>query len=238
MRAVRGAVISGGAALALYTAPATARLRAGRAAFPAITRVASRDSVALTFDDGPDADTERFLDLLDAAGARATFFLVGEQVVGREETVREIVGRGHEVAAHCYHHRSHLLLSPRQTVEDMRRARSVVEEASGTRILPFRPPYGVFNAASWSEAGRQGWRRVLWSRRGEEWRVGATIPSVVSEVGSPVEGDILLLHDSSRYGPGDAARLALGALPRILDDIRDSGLRARSVGELLDAGWR
>lgn len=238
MRAFRGTMISGGAALALYAAPATARLRAGRAAFPAITRVASPDSVALTFDDGPDAATERFLDLLDSAGARATFFLVGEQVVGREETVREIVGRGHEVAAHCHHHRSHLLLSPRQTIDDMRRARSVVEEASGKKVQLFRPPYGVFNAASWAEAGRQGWRRVLWSRRGEEWRVGATVPSVVSEVGSPGAGDVLLLHDSSRYGSGDASRLALGALPWILDGMRESGLRARPVGELLDAGWR
>ena len=239
MRAFGGALISGGAALAaLYAAPATARLRAGRAAFPAITRVDSRDSVALTFDDGPDAATERFLDLLEAAGARATFFLAGEQVVGREETVREIVARGHEVAAHCYHHRSHLLLSPRQTMDDMRRARCVVEEAAGTRVRLFRPPYGVFNAASWTEAGRQGWRRVLWSRRGEEWRVGATVPSVVSEVGRPGAGDVLLLHDSSRYGSGDAARLALGALPQILDGIRESGLRARPVGELLDAGWR
>lgn len=238
MRAVGGALIFGGAALALYTAPATARLRAGRAAFPAIIRVDSRDSVALTFDDGPDAATGRFLDLLGAAGARATFFLTGEQVVGREETVREIVARGHEVAAHCYHHRSHLLLSPRQTMDDMRRARCVVEEAAGTRVRLFRPPYGVFNAASWTEAGRQGWRRVLWSRRGEEWRVGATVPSVVSEVGRPGAGDVLLLHDSSRYGSGDAARLALGALPQILDGIRESGLRARPVGELLDAGWR
>lgn len=238
MRAFRGTMISGGAALALYAAPATARLRAGRAAFPAITRVASRDSVALTFDDGPDDATEHFLDLLDAAGVRATFFLVGEQVVGREETVREIVVRGHEVAAHCHHHRSHLLLSPRQTVDDMRRAKSVLEEASETRVRLFRPPYGVFNAASWAEAGRQGWRRVLWSCRGEEWRIGATVTSVAEEVGSPGAGEIVLLHDSSRYGPGDASRLALGALPRVLDGIRDSGLRVLPVGELLDAGWR
>ncbi len=231
-------MISGGTALAVYAAPATARLRAGRAAFPAITRVDSRDSVALTFDDGPDAVTERFLDTLEAAGARATFFLAGEQVVGREEMVLEIVGRGHEVAAHCYHHKSHLLLSPRQTIDDMRRARSAVEEASGTRVRLFRPPYGVFNAASWAEAGRQGWRRVLWSRRGEEWRVGATVTSVVEEVGRPGAGEIVLLHDSSRYGPGDASRLALGALPQILDGIRKSGLRARPVGDLLDDGWR
>ena len=95
MRTFGGALISGGAASALYTAPATARLRAGRAAFPAITRIGSKDSVALTFDDGPDAATERFLDLLEAAGARATFFLAGEQVVGREETFREIVALGH-----------------------------------------------------------------------------------------------------------------------------------------------
>lgn len=229
-------MISGGAALAAYAAPAAARSRAGRTLFPAVTRVASRDAVALTFDDGPGRLTGRFLDLLDEAGARATFFVAGEQAAARPWVVREISARGHEVGVHCYRHRSHLLLPPGRTLADMRRARSAVEEASGAPARLFRPPYGVFNAASWAEAGRQGWRRVLWSRYGREWEVGSTVASLLAELGRPEAGDVVLLHDSSRYGPGDAGRLSLEALPRVLEGLSRSGLRARPVGELLGIG--
>ena len=236
MRLAGSAVISAGAALAAYAAPAAARSRAGQMLFPVTTRVDSEDAVALTFDDGPDQLTGHFLDLLDEAGARATFFLVGEQAAARPGMVREISGRGHEVAVHCYRHRSHLLLPPRRTLEDMRWARAVVEEASAAPVLLFRPPYGVFNAASWTESGRLGWRRVLWSRSGREWEVGSTVASVLAGVGRPEAGDVVLLHDSSRYGRGDAGQLSLGALPEILEGLSRSGLRARPVGELLGPG--
>lgn len=229
-------MISGGAVLAAYAAPAAARSRAGRTLFPAVTRVASRDAVALTFDDGPDRLTGRFLDLLDEAGARATFFVVGEQADARPGMVREISARGHEIAVHCYRHRSHLLLPPNRTLDDMRRARVAVEDASETPVRLFRPPYGVFNAASWAESGRQGWCRVLWSRQGREWEVGSTVASLLAEMGHLEAGDVVLLHDSSRYGPGDAGRLSLEALPRILEGLLRSGLRSRPVGELLGLG--
>src|SRR5258708_1226000 len=57
--------------------------------------------VALTFDDGPDPQsTKKTLDALDAAGAKATFFVIGKKAEAHPETVREILERGHEVALH------------------------------------------------------------------------------------------------------------------------------------------
>ncbi len=66
--------------------------------------------------------------------------------------------------------------------------------------------------------------------------MGSTVASVLAGVGRPEAGDVVLLHDSSRYGPGDAGRLSLGALPEILEGLSRSGLRARPVGELLGSG--
>lgn len=200
-------------------------------------RVAARgEAVALTFDDGPDGHLEPFLDTLDDAGARATFFAVGEQVEQDPGRLREIVSRGHEVGVHCHRHRNYLRLTPRQTVEDMRRARETVEEASGCRARLFRPPYGVFNLASWIEADRQGWERVLWSRWGKDWEARATPRSVADEIGRPEPGDVLLLHDSDRYSAPGSWRNTLGALRIVLGRLDDSGLRALPVGELLGAG--
>ena len=223
------------ALLAAYDAPAVSRYRPGRLLFPAVTRTGASDAVALTFDDGPDRGLETFLGALEAAGARATFFVVGEQVERDTGRLGEIVSCGHEVALHCYNHRNHLRLTPRQAVEDMRRAGGIIEEITQRPIRLFRPPYGVFNLASWHEAARQGWERVLWARWGRDWEGRATPRSIADEVGRPEPGDILLLHDSDRYAAPGSWRTTLGALPIILERLGAKGLKARSVGELLDA---
>lgn len=237
MRTVRRALVAASAALlAAHAAPASALLPQGRRFFPAITRVRADDAVALTFDDGPDVGLDAFLGLLEEYGARATFFVVGEQASRAPRKLEEILACGHEIAVHCYQHRNHLRLSPGKTVEDMRRAKGTIEEAVGQPTRFFRPPYGVFNLASWLEADRLGWKRVLWARWGRDWEATATPRYIAENLGSPKAGDILLLHDSDRYAARDSWRNTLGALPVILKRLCALGLLARPVGELLDAG--
>lgn len=232
MRATVPAVICSIAAA--YALPATARFSAGRLLFPALTHVSSQgDAVALTFDDGPDRGLNGFLETLDSAGARATFFVVGEQVERAPQMLGEIASCGHEIAVHGYRHRNHLRLSPRQVVEDMKRARARIEEASGYPTRMFRPPYGAFNLASWIEAGHQGWDRVLWSRWGRDWERTATPDSIATKIGVPKAGDILLLHDSDRYSAPGSWRNTLRALPAVLERISALGLHALPVGEML-----
>jgi peptidoglycan/xylan/chitin deacetylase (PgdA/CDA1 family) len=235
VRAAVPALISSMAALpAVYAVPATARFPAGRLVFPTITTVRTEvNAVALTFDDGPDEGLERFLGLLEEARARATFFVVGEQVECAAGRLEEIVACGHEVGVHCYRHRNHLRLTPRQITEDMRRAKECIEDVSGHSIRLFRPPYGIFNLASWREAGRQGWERVLWARWGKDWEQRATPYSIANEIGRPEAGDVLLLHDSDRYSAPGSWQNTLGALPIILERLSARELRILPVGELL-----
>ena len=61
--------------------------------------------VALTFDDGPWPETtEQLLDGLAERGAKATFFLIGEQIAGHEDTVRRMADEGHQVGSHTFTH--------------------------------------------------------------------------------------------------------------------------------------
>lgn len=237
MRAASRALAAASAALLVaHAAPASALCSPGRLLFPVITQVRANDAVALTFDDGPDRGLNAFLEVLEGYGARATFFVVGEQVSRDPGGFQEILSCGHEVAVHCHRHRNHLRLLPGETVEDMRRARGVIEEAIGCPTRLFRPPYGVFSLTSWLESERQGWERVLWARWGRDWEARATPRSIADTVGQPEAGDILLLHDSDRYAAPDSWQNTLGALPMILERLSASGLLARPVGELLDAG--
>jgi peptidoglycan/xylan/chitin deacetylase (PgdA/CDA1 family) len=230
----RALALTSTALLAAHTAPSTALLPQGRRLFPAITQVQATEAIALTFDDGPDQGLDAFLTLLEEYSARATFFVVGEQVNRAPSRLEEILSCGHEIAVHCQRHRNHLRLTPRQTVEDMRRAKETIEEAAGQPTRLFRPPYGVFNLASWLEADRQGWRRVLWARWGRDWEVLATPRYIADKIGWPRAGDVLLLHDSDRYAAPDSWRNTLAALPIILERVFALGLLACPVGELVE----
>src|SRR5207342_702250 len=86
-------------------------------------RRAGAAGVALTFDDGPHPQgTPATLAALDAAGARATFFLVGEQVRAYPALAAEIVAAGHAVAVHGDRHRNLLRVPPRALTADLDRA--------------------------------------------------------------------------------------------------------------------
>ena len=100
--------------------------------------------VALTFDDGPHPEhTPRVLDLLDRAGAKATFFVIGHKAEAHPEVVREIVRRGHAVGVHSYaHDRLFSLRSLRFVRDDLRRAVAAIEAITGERPWLFRPPVG------------------------------------------------------------------------------------------------
>lgn len=218
---------------AIQIAPWLSGTGAGRRLFPAITHVPSTDAVALTFDDGPDHQLERFLDVLGEAGARATFFLVGEQVKRHPTAPRAILAAGHEIAVHGLTHVSHLRRTPADLSEDLRKARLIIEDAAGEAAPLYRPPYGVFSFGSWRECTRQGWERVLWSRWGKDWDEAATPQGIADCIGQPAAADILLLHDSDRYSSPNSWRNTLGALPIVLDRIKSAGLVSRPVGELL-----
>jgi peptidoglycan/xylan/chitin deacetylase (PgdA/CDA1 family) len=189
------------------------------------------DGVALTFDDGPHPQgTPTVLETLREAGARATFFLAGEQVARRPELAAEIVAAGHRVELHCHRHRNLLRLTVRDFLEDADRGRAAIEEATGQAIALYRPPYGIFSAATLRAVRRRDWRPVLWSRWGRDWTRRATARSIARRAGSGVQaGDVLLLHDADYYSaPGSWVRTA-AALPLILEELEKRGLNAISL---------
>jgi peptidoglycan-N-acetylglucosamine deacetylase len=187
--------------------------------------------VALTFDDGPHPQgTPIVLDTLREAGATATFFLVGEQVVRRPALVGEIVAAGHRVELHCHRHRNLLRLSVRQFLEDAERARAAIEEASGQEIRDYRPPYGIFSGSALRAVRRRGWRPVLWSRWGRDWSRRATAESIARRSSAGIGGgDIVLLHDADYYSARGSWVRTAAALPLILEELENRGLKTVSL---------
>ena len=136
-----------------------------------------------TFDSRVVHVTERLLDILDCAGARATFFVLGWVAERQPGLVQEIHARGHELACHGYSHQMISRLTQQEFAEDVKRAKKVIEDIAGTRVIGYRAP--TFSVT----------RQTLWSLE------------VLLEAGFRYDSSIFpIVHD--RYGIPDAPRFA------------------------------
>jgi peptidoglycan-N-acetylglucosamine deacetylase len=186
-------------------------------------------AVALTFDDGPDPDaTPAVLEQLEAAGATATFFLVGEQVQAHPELAAEVAARGHVVGLHGFAHVEHdELAEPRA---DLERGAAMLAGATGRSPALCRPPYGRFSGASYAACLELGLAPVYWSGWGCDWEPipAERIADLVIRDIAP--GVIVLLHDSARYAYRDSARPTAEALPAVMEAVARAGLELVGVG--------
>jgi len=208
-----------------YWLPATSVVSARARAYYGVEATIG-SGVALTFDDGP--HPEGTPAVLEALGDTvATFFLVGEQVERRPELVARIAAAGHEIGVHCDRHRNLLRIGRRGVHDDLERATGLIADAAGREPALYRPPYGILNAAALDEARARGWRTLLWSRWGKDWRRRATAESIVRSIGPLHPGDVVLLHDADYYSAAESWRRTVAAVPRVVESLRRSRLEAR-----------
>lgn len=195
-------------------------------ALPGVERI--ERGVALTFDDGPDpAGTPLILDALDAIEARATFFMVGEQVAADPGLAREVADRGHAIQLHCFRHVPHG--SGPDPADDIRMAREAIESATGAEPEFQRPPYGRFTPESHAACIQGGLRPVYWSAWGLDWEAidaERIADLVVTDI---ADGAIAVLHDSTRYGHRPSVAPTAAALPVIAAAVRERGLSFETI---------
>jgi len=188
--------------------------------------LSSPHGVALTFDDGPHPEgTRAVLEILAASRARATFFLVGEQVERRPELAARIAQEGHLVALHGHRHRLQLRMRGAEARADLERGAAAIDDAIGTRPRWHRPPYGIYSPAGLAAAREMGLAPLLWSRWGKDWRRFTTPSRIATRATSRVRaGDVILLHDADFYSAAGSYRRTVQALPEVLSELKRRGL--------------
>ena len=199
--------------------------------FPGLERVEG-DSVVLTFDDGPDEDsTPALLDALDAAGIRATFFVVGEQLMRHHGIARRAALAGHELALHGFGHPRHADLFPPEARDEVARGVGAFEAVTGSKPRFFRPPYGRFSEHSYKACQALELEPVYWSDWALDWEeIGADRIAglLLNDLSA---GSIAVLHDSPRYAPRATARATVDAIPAIAAGAAERGLTWTTLSE-------
>lgn len=191
--------------------------------------------VALTFDDGPSPEhTPRVLDLLDEAGVKATFFVIGRKAEAHPDLVKRIADAGHAVGVHGYaHDRLFSIRTPEVVRADLARAIQAIEAATGELPTLFRPPVGHTSPRMAKALASFDLAVIGWSVRGLDGLAGARPERVARRIVPRLrDGAIVLLHDAAERD--DHTPASIEALPRILDAMRARNLAGVRVDAWLD----
>lgn len=187
----------------------------------------ARGEIALTIDDGPDPDvTPQVLELLERAGAVATFFCIGERAACHPDLVREIVRRGHAIENHSQRHAWNFsLLGVGGFARELRAAQATLACITGRAPQFFRAPAGLRSPLLDPALSRTGLQLAAWTRRGFD-TVEADPDRVARRLLRGLRaGDILLLHDGNAARTAQGVPVILDVLPRVLEAIRLAGLQ-------------
>ncbi|MDI6757784.1 MAG: polysaccharide deacetylase family protein [Endomicrobiia bacterium] len=191
----------------------------------------TRRAFALSFDDGPGDYTISILEELKRRGARATFFVMGSQIKGREATLKKILADGHEIGNHTYSHVNFYVYKKDDRAarlkDEIEKTDRIIYGIVGKRPRMLRMPHGY--CAKWSRdvARETGHIMVNWSR-GYDWMGLSAEETSRKYVEAVAPGAILLFHDG-----GPDRKKTLNALEAVLDKAAKSGYEVFSVGELI-----
>jgi cellulose synthase/poly-beta-1,6-N-acetylglucosamine synthase-like glycosyltransferase/spore germination protein YaaH/peptidoglycan/xylan/chitin deacetylase (PgdA/CDA1 family) len=206
-----------------------------------IDRYGSRPGlVALTFDDGPDGRwTPKILDILKAKHAKATFFVIGQNMQGRPDLVQREVREGQLVGGHTWTHPNIGETPVAQTDLELNTTQRLFEVLTGKSMRLFRPPFfGDAEPSTPNEvepllvAQRLGYMIVGLRIDPDDWKkpdpqriIDATLARLADK--GPHAGQVELLHDAG----GDRSR-TVAALPGLIDALRAHGYRLVTVDQL------
>ena len=184
-------------------------------------------AIALTFDDGPHPKhTTRLLDMLKERGVKATFYVIGQNVVQYPEIMQRMVAEGHEIGNHSYTHPSLNKISAAKLTEEITKANEAILQSCGVRPTTMRPPYGATNAAVTKRLNDEfGLTVVMWSVDPQDWKIRKASHVSNHILQNTKSGGILLAHD---IHPS-----TIDAMPAVLDGLLSKGHQFVTVSELI-----
>ena len=161
-----------------------------------------KKSVALTFDDGPHANTPAVLDVLSKYQVPATFFCIGKNISSQEEIMNRIVADGHLIGNHSFSHGFYIDFSNRaKWMEEISKTNALIAGYTGKTPRWFRPPYGVSTPPLAEAVKALKMQTIGWNVRSFDTKLDSA-DKILFRIQSLVKpGAIILLHDHVSLTP-------------------------------------
>ena len=185
----------------------------------------NKKMVAITFDDGPhSSNTEQILKILGDNNARATFFMLGQNVTYYPEVVKKVHEQGNEIASHTWSHPQLTKLSEAEIKKQIQDTSDAIFNITGTRPKLVRPPYGAINSTVKATIEEP---LILWNIDSLDWKSRDENQIVPLVMNSVQDGDIILLHDIHAT--------TVPAVKRIVEQLKAQDYQMVTVSELIEA---
>ncbi|TDK64182.1 polysaccharide deacetylase family protein [Bacillus salipaludis] len=187
-------------------------------------------AVAITFDDGPNPIyTPQVLEIFSNAEGKATFFMIGEQIIANPAIVKQVWERGHEIGNHTYSHPKLTELSPAECLKEIERTEKLIEDLAGQKPVVFRPPYLDYHDETVSILEQKGYPMIgALNLEAQDWDMPG-VEHILEKTRDCVKnGSILLFHD----GYGDRSQ-TIEAVGRLVSELTSQGYKLVTVSELL-----
>ncbi|CAG8775749.1 19926_t:CDS:2 [Dentiscutata erythropus] len=123
----------------------------------------------LSFDDGPSQYTVSLLDFLDSKKIKATFFIIGSQVVQYPEILQRIANDGHQIGVHTWSHPYLTSQTTEQVISELQWTAEIIKNVTGVTPKYMRPPYGDYDDRIRDICKQLGYKIVLWDKNTNDW---------------------------------------------------------------------
>lgn len=180
--------------------------------------------IALTFDDGPSAHTNRLLDALAQHQARATFYILGHLASAYSGELQRMVRDGHEIGNHTWLHANLTSLNGPQLDHEIGDTQRIIQQVANYMPRTLRPPYGATNDTVAAYAAKWGLHVIMWSIDPHDWQVHNSQAVYDHIMSRATDGSVILLHDI--YSS------SVDAAIRAISDLKARGFQLVTVSEI------
>ena len=183
-----------------------------------------RPMIALTFDDGPGEYTEELINCLVENNAKATFFMLGQNVEAYPEIAKELSDAGMELGNHSYSHPDLVTIGAEAAAQQVSNTDAALKAATGFEATVMRPPGGSFNDSVKAAIDHP---LIIWSIDTRDWATKSEDQTYQLVMDNAQDGSVVLMHDIHEW--------SVKAAIRMIPDLIAKGFKLVTVSELAEA---
>mgnify|MGYP004580025589 FL=1 len=183
-----------------------------------------RPMIALTFDDGPGEYTEELINCLVENNAKATFFMLGQNVEAYPEIAKKLSDAGMELGNHSYSHPDLVTIGAEAAAQQVSNTDAALKAATGFEATVMRPPGGSFNDSVKAAINHP---LIIWSIDTRDWATKSEDQTYQVVMDNAQDGSVVLMHDIHEW--------SVKAAIRMIPDLIAKGFKLVTVSELAEA---